>query len=315
VRLFDRVFSLTLFARAPLADGDYFRKVGDAIKIEQIVESDPALRIQFSVKKDLAATPNRGQITISQLAPSTRMAIERARLGVQLAAGHDGAPRLLFSGDVRRATSERVDNTEIETKLELGDGLVAYSTARMDRAYKRGVPMRKVLEDAAASLGLDLPPELAADRVLDQPLTTGLTAQGTTRDILDRVLGRFGYGWSMQNERLQIMRVDQVREGDIFLISSGAKGAADTGMIGVPQRTTPDSFGSSKSGKAQKPESSKSHPEIKAETLLWPDLEPGARARVVSELWSADVKLTDVEHEGDTWGDKWSTSVTGRPIS
>src|SRR5689334_4465787 len=60
-----------------------------------------AARVQFSIEKTLDSEPNKAEIILTNLAPSTRDMLCRKPLIVSIAAGYDGETRHLFTGDLK----------------------------------------------------------------------------------------------------------------------------------------------------------------------------------------------------------------------
>lgn len=287
-RLFNKICRVTI-ARQPTGfiaeNPEFFESLGNAVEISE-------MRVKFAVKRNLTKEPNTCEITIYNLSENTRADVEKKPATVTLLAGYDGVARLVFTGDLRQAWSER-KGTEWETYIRVGDGARAYAHARISRSYRPPIQVRKVLEDAASSMGLDLPPEVEQSVELRQAIATGISLHGPTRDVLTRLLARYGYGWSVQNGALQIVRDGDTR-GEAFLINS------DTGLKGSPSRETSD--------KALQ------RLEINFESALYPELFPSGLAKLESDAFNGTFRMLDVSHDGDTHGDEWTTAVTARSL-
>lgn len=290
-RLYDRTIRVTLIRRPTGFIGSnpqFFDVIGNATEME-------GMRITFEVQKHLAKEPNKATIKVFNLSQHTRAEIEKGGMAVKLHAGYEDNLRLLFTGDLRRGFSQREGPTDIVTTMQVADGAEAYKHARISRSYKPPTTILRVLQDLAKTLDLELPAELLASQDLKQAVTDGVTAHGPTRDVLTSFLAEHGYGWSIQNGQLQVLRDGDLRPGEVFLINQ------DNGLVDIPERTVPEKQG----GKS----------EIKFNTLLYPELVPGASARLESEFINAEMKMTDVTHTGDNdASDKMQTSVSGRPL-
>lgn len=296
---FQRICQVTI-ARQPTGfvgnNPTFFDQLGNATFVEYDERNPVAgLRIQFEVKRDLGKTPNKCKITITNLAPASRIEAERKPTYVILSAGHDGVARLLFTGNVRVAWSE-LKGTDWETYLELGDGADAFANARLNKSYKEPIDVHRVLTDCAGSLGLQLPPEIEQSAELRQALKTGISVQGPTRDTLTRLLAPYGYGWSFQSGKLQILRSKDTLGQDTLVTQ-------DTGLQGSPTRTTPNK----KTGIS----------EVTFDNVLNPDLAPGTAVKLDSKAMSGRFKITDATSKGDTAGTAgtdWSTSIKAVPL-
>lgn len=251
------------------------------------------MRVQFRIRKDLAHSPNTCEVTLTNLAASTRVDLETKPLNVQLEAGYDDVFRFLFLGDLRYAMT-KMEGPNWHTMLQLGDGDCHYRWARMNRSYGPGTPLLRVLQDASASMGLQLPNNVLQDRDLQNvTFKGGELAYGSTKDQFNRFLAPYGYSWSIQNGNLRILRDDRTHGETYKEISE------DTGMIGSPE------FGS--------PPRSGDPPHMTASMLLYPELMPGDKVLLTSKVKTGMFRVESVEHSGDTHGQNWNTDVELKP--
>lgn len=296
-RLFDRICRVTLTRTVQTeSERRFFTQVPNSVEIID-------LRIQFEIKKTLGKSPNECKLTITNLAERTRAEVEGPPEGLvaTLEAGYDGVARHLFTGDVRLAFSEK-KGADWETEFTVADGGRAFARARINHSYRPGTPVLSVLKDAAASMGLALPKEVLADPALRDQLVSGGAFSGFTRDHLTQVLATYGYSWSIQTGRLQILR-DEETAGVERAISGGTDG---TGMIGSP------TFERHKGSKKKGPKTM-----MKVPALLYPELTPGGTVRVDAREIDGRFKLEKVDHKGDTHGtgnDSWTTSVEAKEL-
>ncbi len=251
------------------------------------------LRVQFRVTRGLTKTPPQCDVTITNLSETTRTSLETKPLLVQLDAGYDGVPRLLFVGDMRFAMTE-LKRADWETLLQLGDGDCHHRWSRVSRTYGPGTTYLTVLQNAATSFGMKLPANVLNDPALQKQFSAGHTSQGPTRDEFTRLLAPFGYHWSIQHGSLLVQRDDEVVPGEYYEIDE------EHGMIGTPQFGSPP-----RSGKP---------PHVHVSMLLYPELMPGKLVQLTSKVMKGKFKIVHVEHRGDTHGDHWTTKVEIKPI-
>lgn len=286
LRLFNRVVSLTIVLQSPptsfvQSNPGYFISTGNAIQITD-------LRVQFSIKKNLGKEPNTCVVTVSNLSPDTRAALRQKPLYAILAAGFDGVTNQLFSGNITWGQSRR-EGTEWETKLQISDGGRAFTYARMSRSYKPPISPKQILTDAAATMGLTLPPEIEQDPVMRQALASGYTAHGPTRDVMTKVLAPYGYGWSIQDGRYQVLNDKQVLQTQAFQID------IDAGLIGTPELSVP-----------HRPSDPS---ELTCEVLLYPQMQVGSQINLTSDSVNGLYRVNEVTHQGDNFGDDWKTTM------
>lgn len=294
-RLFKRIARVSCWRETVPKDPTLF--VSELVPGTAIDITD--LRIQFQINKSLPrgkrhrAPPNTCDITISNLASKTRADLETKPLFVQLDAGYDDVPRMIFVGDLRFGMTKLV-GTDWETLLQLGDADCHYRWARLNKSYPAGTKVRDIVRDTAGSMGMEMPPELEQDRELDAKISYGSTAHGPARDYLSHVLSPYGYTWSFQDNRLQILRERDVKNTLPIPIDE------EHGMIGTPE------FGSApRSGKP---------PHMTVRTLLYPQISPGALVRLTSKVKSGDFKVEQVRHRGDSHGEVWESEFELKPL-
>lgn len=297
IRRLNRTASLVVYRSSIPASGqDYFIQrlggPGGQTTTNGIRITD--LRMQFSVHRDLSKHPNRCDVKITNLAEQSRTAVETHPLSVDFSAGYDGVNRLLFAGDVVFAMSKE-DGPNWITMLQVGDTSRAIAHARVSpRTYPAGTSVKTILRDIAKSMGQPLPSEIANSRILDAQSGVGTVVSGPSRNELTRLLAPYGFDWSFQNGRLQVLRDE---DSTNVILPIGEK----YGMIGTPE------FGQPK--KNGKP------PTMTVKNLLYPELSPGGQVDVESRSVKGRFKVVKVTHTGDTHGDQWFSEIEIKPLA
>lgn len=294
VRALKRNARLVVFRTTTPANGEDFfvqRLGGPGGETNGIVITD--LRMKFSVERDLKKHPNKCEIEIYNLAPTTRAALETEPLEVEFSAGHDGVNRLLFKGDLLHARSKQ-EGPNWVTRLQVSDGLRAFARARVNKSYRSGTPVKTILRDVARTMGQTLPREVEASTVLDAQIASGTVMSGASRDELERLLAPYGYDFSFQNGRLQVLR-DEDSRNDTWPINESV------GMIGTPE------YGHAR--RKGKP------PSMDVTSLLYPELLPGGKVEITSLAAKGLFKLVKVKSHGDTHGDEWFTEAEVKPVN
>lgn len=277
-RLFKREVALSLLKLTP---GQFF---ADGTTNSVTIRS---LRVAFDLEKTLKKQPNTATVRVWNLAPATRAAFETLPVQVRLEAGYDGTPRRLFEGDVVFASSKR-EGVDWITEAQLGDGDRAFRFARVNRSFRGGVSARAAVEELAKSMGLK-PPRSSALSALAAQYVSGLSLRGRSSVELTRILAPHGIGWSIQDGRLQFLRLDDVRPDQAVVINQS------TGLIGSPSYGTPEKRGRK--------------PTLHLRVLLYPDLTPGGKIAVESQTATGTFKVTRLVHSGDTHSTNWYTTI------
>jgi len=282
-RLFGRVAKVSAY-RAEL---ESFLPLPNGIEITD-------LRVAFEVEKHVGSEPNTAVVTISNCSAETRKFLERRPLFVRVDAGYEDGARHLFTGDLRWGASE-LDGPTWNTELRLGDGERAYRHARVSRSYRKGTSVLVAVRECAAAMGLELPADVVASTDLQRQFATGASIQGPARDELTRLLAPYGFGWSIQDGRIQILKDADTRKDRALVISK------DTGMIGSPVHAAPD-----KPGKPAM---------LTVRHTLYPQVTPGGLISVNARDTKGVFRVERVKHSGDTHGEDWTTEIDAKPTS
>lgn len=298
-RFFGRVWKVSLFRsngdaitpRTPGGGIDLNPLAFDHATAIEITELD----IACSITKKLVKNPNTCELTIYNLAESTRAFIKERPLTVKIEAGHDAVLRHVFLGDIRFASSELTDATTWETTIHLKDGGRAFANGFLSKAYAKNTPVRTLLKDAAAAMGLTLPSNLDDVSNFNARIPRGHTVDADAEKELTRLLAPYGFGWSIQNGSLQVMRSDQVRDDNAYIVDE-----ATAGLIGSPQYSVPQ--------KESKPT------KLDFKTLLWPEMIPGVKVDMRTRAARGLHKVIEVKHNFRTDGDQWETSCEATVI-
>ncbi len=268
----------------------FFEKLDNGLEITD-------LDMSFTIDKKLTREPNTCDLTIVNASPRTRARLEKNPLTVRLEAGHDNTPRFLFLGDLRFGRS-KLDGVDWNTKLQLQDGGRAYAHARINRSYTAGTPTIVLIRDAAKSLGLVLPRAIetgVGHEELHAALKSGTVLEGKARDELTRLLAEYGYTWSIQSGKLQILRDEEIGETRAWSVDG------DAGIIGTPSYGDPDKKGEP--------------PVLSIKMLLFPELTPGGLIDVSTESVKGVHRIKELKHTGNTAALDWYTDVKATPTN
>jgi len=255
--------------------------VPDALKID-------GLRTTFKLTLDDKPEPNAAEIAVWNLSADSRAQLNGKGFRVILSAGYSTATEQIFSGDVRRFDHQRIGPDWV-TKIEVGDGERAFKHARISESFKPGAQLRDVLAKTIGAIGQDPGNALAKIQNIAGEFAGGYVAHGRAALELTRLLEPQGYGWSLQNGRLQILGPGEYTDEEGPLVSP------DTGMIGTPEVGSPEAKG--------KPAV------LKVRSLLLPRMRPGQRFELRSDAKRGTYRASKVVHSGDTAGAEWYTEI------
>lgn len=275
-----------------------YRLIVGTTEIDARADANDGLRIAFSVQRDEKRTPNNAEISVYNLAPEHREALNNAKaISVSLEAGYAGDLGQIFLGDLRSARTRKEPSGDFVTTVCGGDGETAIRTARINRTFPAGTPVATVLRGLAQALGVS--PGNSARVSLAGTLAKARTLHGLCYDELEAFCRTQGLRWSVQDSALQV-RI----EGEPVLSRTGPLLRNDSGLIGEPEVER-----NAKSGKSGKPIGTV----VSGSCLLRADLIPGVAFRVESPAFSGNLVCTQTTHQGDSWAGNWYTDWCGRP--
>lgn len=261
------------------------------------------LRIQFEVTKSLRSYPNIAKIVIFNASDDTNSFLDSELTKVTLNAGYENNLNLVFIGKIRNSIQSRQGVDSITTVYS-ADGQKDWEQAIFNKTFSENISIETIVKELAETLtetglgelsGLDMP----ADKL------RGQTLSGSTKDILDTLGQDYGFEWSIQDNVLVTVPIeDVVYPESVILINNS------TGMIGTPSVTE---IGAD------------------AKVLLNTNLAPNRAFRIESisqnvqlgNLNFRNIKKTKAEgtykvfeviHKGDTHDNEWSSSVKGASL-
>jgi hypothetical protein len=255
------------------------------------------LRVQFTAKKSLQADPNTLDLKIYNLSETTRANMQMKGVPVVLVAGYLDNAEVVFSGTARTIDHVR-ERADWVTHIQCGDGEASYTGAQSNISMAAGARVIDVLVRLIQDLQIGAGDAVAALRRGDFTLAypryqQGYTGQGSTTRLLDQALRPHGIRWSIQGMALQLLQGTQATKETAVLLSPS------TGLIGSPDHGAPETPG--------KPTY------IKIRSLLQPSIRPGRILSLQTRTYRGDYQAWKVDHEGDSHGSSWTTSIEALP--
>lgn len=253
------------------------------------------LRVSFKVKHNATQSPNECELTVYNLGPASRGGLKSKGTRLVLEAGYSGTLAQIFRGETTYIDHKHEGPLWL-SKVQCADGAAALATP-VRGSFKRGTPLHVVFDHIAEATGLDVTGAAQLVRsTLTEQFTKGYTAHGPATVELDKLLKGRGFTWSVQSGRLQLLQAGQAtREGAVLL-------SPDTGLVGSPAHGSPDKI-------KQTPA------RLTAKSLLQPGLRPGRKVRLEAAEVTGNFVCVAVEHEGDTAGGAWWSTVELEPVN
>lgn len=263
---------------------------GDVVRIDN-------LRIAFEVERSETEANDRCQVSIWNLAATTRNQLQDRDVNMTLFAGYrqDIGLRPVFFGQAQYLI-HKVTPPLVVTVMEAQDGVTQLREVRISLSRGPNSTARQVLDAIAAALGMPL-------RVIGPPITEvyprGYAFAGPAREALNQVMYRIEREWLVFNGELLIVP----RAGssnDVVEIN------AATGMIGAPERIN--------FSEGELTGTSSAEPQWKVTTLLQPRLAIRAQAVLQAQNVAGTFTVSAYKHIGDTRGQEWFSEIELREL-
>ncbi len=253
----------------------------------------------FEVLHDFGGFNSYGDIAIYNLSADTANTGFSRGSKVTLRAGYMDTIDAIFIGQIKNVLRERRGPDTI-TRLICRGGRSVEDNNQINETLGKDATVIDILNACAAAL--DYPLVIDESQFSDVPAYAGgYSMSGDPRVYLDQLAETHGFTYVVENERIIVVREGQFRQGDVHIVSQF------TGMEGIPEIT-----------------------EVGADvtTRLNPRINIGGRYRIESDLarfnfsnlyfqdipesaGKGEYRIFRLAHTGDTWGDAWSTRITG----
>lgn len=258
---------------------------GDGIQV------DERFRIEFRVIRTVGREMNTMTAAIYGLSERTRA--ELMQFGrdavLQVEAGYRDGLEVLAIADVTRKRIRRA-GTEIISEIECEDGARLLRDRKINLSFAAGTPVERVLARIAEELAVGV---RETGVVVAGEYLEGVSFSGPVGEVLDKVTGKAGVTWSIQDGMLQIL--DRVAESQ----DRGMLITPETGLLGSPERIEEeDRITERRRGVG-----------YRIRTLLRPKARPGERLVLRAADVDEVLRIDSLEHTGDTRGETWVTEI------
>lgn len=255
------------------------------------------LRVAFSILKSESWSTNNATIRVWNIGFSNRNELKRPGDLVTLRAGYveNGGESILFIGSTT-SISHSFAQPEVITTFDCNDGDKSINNTLTSLSFAANVQVKTVIQAYADALSLPIATTTEFNALESKTYALGHKYAGLARNGLDIACKNLGLVWSVQNDKLVILKQFQ------GTLKPPVEINLSTGMIGVPER-----YGD----RRQLPFSTGYKTGYKVRTLLRPDIIPGDRIRLRSEKLGIDqvFYVITIRHEGDTDGDTYQSTL------
>ena len=250
------------------------------------------LHIQFSVEKSDVASPNTAKISIWNLNPAHKAALEEKDCIVTLNAGYRGNTPMVLTGTVTNVVTED-DGADQKTTIDVLDGRKELRDSYVTLGYLQSTDSKLILQDAAGQMGL---PITFSPGASFKPLES-YSYVGLAKNVLDKVCASNNLTWTIQNGEIQVTKPNEPISTVAHLISP------QTGLIGSPKKLTQ----SEKNSGSAEENSSKNKAQAGWEIRYFLNAAIGVNdlVQLQSKAASGIFRVKSVKMQGDNMAGDW----------
>lgn len=250
------------------------------------------LDVEFDIVKTTSKEPNTLEMRIYNLNPEHRAQLAQLYQPIiTVEAGYEEDIGQIFKGKVTQIRSSK-EGPDWVTEVNTGDGEDELATARINKTFNAGTPFSTVIKKVAAEMKVGI--GNAALKALEGDLSgaanevsNALTVSGRASTELDGLLRSANLEWSVQDQELQLMTLNDMLEGLPVRL------AKDSGLIGSP---TIGSDGI-----------------VEVTALMNWSITPGRKMEIESEeVPKAFYRAQRCEYVGDSAGQDWYVNVEAK---
>ena len=255
-------------------------------------------RIVFNILVDFGGFTSYADIAIYNLSNDSALrAIKKGRK-IGFRAGYESTIDFIFSGHISNVLRER-DGPNTITRI-IAKGGTQPTSQIINKTFGRNTPVTDIIRSCVTALGYQI--EINEDDFASVPrYIKGYSPANDPRQCLDTLARAHKFSYTTEKDRIVVVGNDSFRGGKPLNISQF------NGMEGIPEIT-----------------------EVGADVTirLNPKVRIGGRIDIQSELvtfnfsnlYFQDIpkaagagiyRVFKLQHSGDSWGDTWSTDITG----
>lgn len=268
--------------------------IGRDISITVGTRKYRGVRASFEITNTIKPEPNVAKVTLWNLSPESRAAVQTSRVPTLVEAGYVDNIQQVFKGYLRHAISvnKGVDWT---TTMTSGDGEIAWREARVAESFTKGTKIEDVLKALLNKLGPTVDVKNALTLVAKGKFREGLTEftkgtvlQGKTVEELDKLIKSSNLEWFIQDGEVKIIEKAGILSDPAIRLTQ------NTGLIGSPEIGEDGS--------------------VKITALLQSGFKVARSLSLDSDTAKGDFRIEAVTHTGDLWETEWYSKIEARAL-
>lgn len=260
------------------------------------------LRIAFDIFYINTSDAQKAEITIYNLSENSRAKLNDDNLELYLYAGYkeDAGLELLFIGDIT-AVQNSNQGPDVLTKIQCASGFRKFRDINASVSFGPGATYADVFLNLTANYDFGIAGDYS--KLNDMQFLNGFSYVGNVKFGIDKITQAAGYNWTLINKKITIIPYKMPKTmATIYELSPSS------GLIGVPSKK--DDVGINVVTGIGSPQTGW---EITA--LLQPKISVGDLVKIVSDEVTGLFNVQSIEHQGDTRGQNWLSTLEAMEFS
>lgn len=255
-------------------------------------------RVTFNVLIDFGGSISYADINIYNLSENTSSKAFKEGSNVSLKAGYPETIDFIFKGRITNILYERQGSDTITRLIARGGSQP--ETQSVNETLGEGVRLVEIIRSLSNAMGYPLTIS-ESDFENVPPYIRGKVLYGDPRQYLDELAKTHGFNYIIENERMIVVANTSFRNGVPFIVSE------ETGMEGIPEITETGAD-----------VTLRLTPKIKIGGRI--DIQSRFKTFNFSNLYFQNIppsagsgiyRVYRIAHNGDSYGEAWSTKITG----
>lgn len=228
MRLFNRNYALTI---ARFVGGRFETTALKLASRDEAGNVKSTLRIAFDITKTNKSDENTAKITVYNLNKEHRNLFQESKVSVLLEVGYENELNTIFFGNITRIYSEKSGDDWL-TIMEASDGARAYQNATIDKAFAAGTNIKDIIKEVANTFKEAAGTDLGSfEAVKDEVAQNGITLEGCSKAVLEKLCKTQGLQMSIQDNELMIVPEGGTTDRKIINLTP------ESGLVGMPAKT------------------------------------------------------------------------------
>ena len=254
-------------------------------------------RIYFDIEMNDKKETNTATISIYNLSEKTLGLLEQKNISISLKIGYEEEKELstIFIGNVI-GLDQDFKETDVITKITLKDGYFALSDTKLSLSFSENSNTKQIIDRIVGVLNLA---KADYSSIPNYIYKQAFSCIGSPSKILDTVLARIGYEWTIVNNVLIISQKNKTNSKIPAQFLS-----PKTGLVNKPKRFKEKSV-------KTKVKDDESVDGWEIESLILPSLQPKNLIKVESSEIKGVFLIKSIRFVGDTHAAKWICAIKG----